>query len=190
MKIGIQGGKGSFNEAALKEYVLKNELEDIEIVYLYTTEAVLNAVESSEVDQGVFAVFNTLGGLVEETANVVGAHKFRYIDTFKLQIRHFLMCKQGVDRSSIKTIYAHPQVLIQCAITLGEKYKGVELRSGNGESIDTARAAEMLAKGEFGSECAVLGNRAIAEIYGLDIVDENLQDREDNFTHFMLVGRA
>ncbi|WKZ31086.1 MAG: prephenate dehydratase domain-containing protein [Candidatus Dojkabacteria bacterium] len=187
MKIGIQGGEGSFNHSAALKYISENGIKNAKIEYLYTSERVLAALEAGEVDLGLFAIFNTLGGVVEESAEAIGKHDFQYVDTLSLQIRHFLMCSHECSAADLKTIYAHPQVFIQCALTLGKRYASVELRSGDGEMIDTARAAQALASGELDKHCAILGNKDMAEIYGLKIVDEDLQDREDNNTHFLIV---
>lgn len=186
MKIGIQGGPGSFNHTAVLEYVEKNRL-DAEIVYLFTSEKVLSAVEGGSVDLGFFAIFNTLGGIVEESIKAIGNHKYQYLSTVKLKIRHFLMTLPDVAIEECNTVIAHPQVLIQCAKSMSERYPTLSQISGEGDLIDTATAAKALVEGEIDRKRAILGNRLIADIYGLRVVDEDLQDSDENVTHFLVV---
>ncbi len=71
IKIGIQGGRGSFNEEACRTYCSKNGITSYDVVYLYTSDRVLKALENHEVDFGICAIENSLGGLVWETIHAL-----------------------------------------------------------------------------------------------------------------------
>ena len=74
--IGIQGGKGSFNEQAITYYTERENIRDFELVYLYTSENVLQALDKGEIDFGQFAIENSVGGLVSESIHAMAKYKF------------------------------------------------------------------------------------------------------------------
>ena len=84
---------------------------------------------------------------------------------------------------------AHPQNFRQCKNNLSIKYPYLKLVSGQGDLLDTARCAEALAKSKIDKNTAILGPKILAEIYNLEIIDENLQDSKNNLTTFFLVSR-
>ncbi len=186
---GIQGGKGSFNEEALRAYCKRELIADFEISYLYTTKKVLKSISSGEIDFGIFAIVNSVGGLVEETLEVIGSFTYKVHSQITIPINHFLMKRTDISTNQIQTITAHPQVLTQCKNNLSKKYSGYKLQSGSREYIDTAKAAEALFEGKIDLHTYILGPKVLAEIYGFDIVAENLQDRDDNRTTFLIVKK-
>ncbi|MCX8035355.1 MAG: chorismate mutase [Candidatus Dojkabacteria bacterium] len=188
IRVGIQGGRGSFNEQALlenKDVIFGNK--EVEIVYLYTTENVLHALSVHEIDYGQFALFNILGGVVEETITNVGRYDFEYVSSYKTRISHALMKKKGVPLEKIDTVMAHPQVFLQTKDTMAKKYPNLRQISGNGEMITHSKVAELLASGELEDNIAVMGSSLLAEIFNLDIVETNLEDNKENYTFFVLV---
>lgn len=187
---GIQGGRGSFNEEALNTYINGGERHaKYKIKYLYTTQNVLESLTQGTIDFGLFAVSNTLGGIVDETINVLGNYKFRIVDQITINIRHFLMKRKDTEQDLINHIIAHPQVLKQCEKTLALKYPKLQKLSGTGAYIDTAKAAEGVATGKLDKFVYILGPAGLGTLYGFDVVDSNLQDHDDNRTTFLLVAR-
>ncbi len=187
---GIQGGKGSFNEEALTTYIKgRQSQEKYKIKYLYTTQNVLESLTQGTIDFGLFAVSNTLGGIVDETINVLGNYKFRIVDQITINIRHFLLKRKDVEQDLVKCIMAHPQVLKQCEKTLALKYPKLQKLSGTGAYIDTAKAAEGVATGKLDKFTFILGPKGLGNQYDFDEVDSNLQDHDDNRTTFLLVAR-
>ncbi len=183
---GIQGGKGSFNEQAINFYIKKNNIKNAQIIYLYTTKAVLNALENGHIDFGLFAVHNSVGGVVWESARSLAEHKVEIVEEFAIPIRHFLMIRKEKKLDEITTIMAHPQVLKQCRNTLSKRYPKLKKISGKDRLIDTAAAAEALSQGRLPSEYAILGPEQLSQIYDLKIIDKDLQDDKDNLTYFFL----
>jgi prephenate dehydratase len=84
---------------------------------------------------------------------------------------------------------AHDQVLKQCRQHLTDKYPNLNQVSGEGDLLDTATAAKALAEGKLSKELFILGNPLIADLYGLETVDTNLQDLQNNLTTFLMVSR-
>jgi prephenate dehydrogenase len=186
---GIQGGKGSFNEEALSFWQAKRVQNPFKVKYLFTTEKVLKNLHEGNIDFGLFAIQNAVGGVVEESTHAMARYKFKIVEEFQILIRHFLMKRKDVDVSQIKTIMAHSQNFRQCKDNLAKKYPNLKQVSGQGDLLDTARCAEALSKNNISKNTAILGPKILAEINNLEIIDENLQDSQNNLTTFFLVSR-
>jgi len=186
---GIQGGRGSFNEEALITYVKKNKIKKYEVKYLYTTEKVLKNLHEGTIDFGLFAIQNATGGVVQESTYAMAKYRFFIQEEFDIMIRHFLMKRKDVPFSDIKTIMAHDQVFKQCVATLKLNYPDYILKTGEGDFIDTAKAAQGLVLGAVSKNTAILGPHILADMYDFDIVDENLQDSKNNLTTFFMARR-
>jgi arogenate dehydrogenase (NADP+), plant len=189
LTIGIQGGKGSFNEEAVMYWLAKSGIKNYKIKYLYTTEHVLAALHAGEVDRGQFAIHNSVGGIVDESIKALSHYKFKIIEEFAIIIAHALMIRQDADFDQITTVMAHPQVFAQCKRTLPEKYPHLKLTSGEGDLIDHAEVAKRLGAKKLPKHVATMGSKVLAELYGLKIIEDNLQDAQENYTSFLLVSR-
>jgi prephenate dehydrogenase len=187
--VGIQGGRGSFNEQAALYYLGREKIDRYDIRYLHTTAAVLEALHEGRVDRGQFAVHNSVGGIVHESIEAMQYSKFRIVEEFSVKIAHALMIRADARLADVDTIMTHPQVLRQCRQTLSEKYLRLRLTSGEGELIDHALVAERLAQGGLPRNVATMGSRLLAEIHGLHVVEDDLQDAAQNFTAFLWVQR-
>ncbi|MEZ6255747.1 MAG: prephenate dehydrogenase/arogenate dehydrogenase family protein [Patescibacteria group bacterium] len=183
---GIQGGKGSFNEQALGDFVSRHGIEKYEVKYLYTTERVLQELELGKIDFGQFAMHNSIGGVVAESIHASAKHRFNIVEEFEIVISHHIMKRKNVDWKDIKTIMAHPQVFKQCQATLAKDYPQYNLVVGEGDLIDHAKVAQALNLGELDKNIAVMGPRILAELYDLDVVASDLQDNKNNLTSFLL----
>lgn len=186
---GIQGGPGSFNEEALNFYTSSQGIKDFQAKYLYTTEKVLNALTRGDIDYGLFAIQNSVGGVVNESTNAMAHHRFQIIEEFAIPIQHHLQKLPGTKTEDLHTIMAHPQVLKQCKTHLANHYPQMNLKSGEGDLIDTAQAGKALSEGQLDPNTAILGAKTISKLYGLEIIDRNLQDDPTNNTSFFLVSR-
>lgn len=186
LKIGIQGGKGSFNELALETFFESNPEQPYEVSYLHTTENVLKALDNGEIDRGQFAIKNTLGGEVAESVEAMKKHKFDIICHYDLKVAHTLMMSPMAKIEALDTVVAHPQALKQCKENL-KKFPKLKQFSGQGDLVDPSTWAEKLGKGKIGLNHAILGNKNLAGLNHLKIVQENMQDSDNNFTTFVLV---
>ena len=186
---GIQGGIGSFNEEAILQYTNNNKIKNYKIKYLYTTPKVLKELHKGNIDFGLFAIHNSVGGIVEESIRAMAKYKFAIVEEFQIFIRHFLMKRKNIEKEKIKTIMAHPQVLKQCKITLKQKYPGMRFKSGKGDLIDTAQAAKSLSKNRLPKNTAILGPKALSTLYDLQIIGKDFQDNKENYTSFLLISR-
>jgi arogenate dehydrogenase (NADP+) len=189
MVVGIQGGRGSFNEDAARYYMSRTPEVPCEIVYLHTTERVLRALHEGEVDRGVFAIHNSVGGMVGESIAAMARYRFAIVEEFAIKISHALMVAGGADFSKVDTVMTHPQVLRQCHTNLEKRYANLRQTSGSGDLIDQAKVAELLGTGDLADSIATMGSRILADLNGLRVVEDNLQDLDENFTSFLWVER-
>jgi prephenate dehydratase len=186
-RLGIQGGRGSFNEEAARQRLRGEGGGTFELVYLHTTEAVLRALHDGSVDCGQFAIHNSIAGPVEESASAMSRHEFTIVERFDLRIRHALMSRCGVALGAIDSVMTHPHVLRQCRETLRNRYPQLRQLSGEGDLIDHALVAERMANGLLPATLATAGSHMLARLNGLDILDDDLQDSNENFTTFVWV---
>lgn len=187
--VAIQGGRGSFNEEAAHHYLGRTPEEPFELLYLHTTEDVLRALHEGIADRAQFAIHNSVGGVVGESIVAMARYRFAIVEEFAITIAHALMIAAGADLAAVDTLMTHPQVLSQCRATLARRYPQLRQTSGEGELIDHARVAELLGRGGLPATTATMGSRTLADLHGLRVVEDNLQDLEDNLTSFLWVQR-
>jgi prephenate dehydratase len=187
LTLGIQGGKGSFNEEAAQAFIQANSINGCELRYLYTSPNVMEALCKGGITRGQCAIYNSTGGYVEETTHALEQFPVRVVDEFAIQIAHTLMLHPSAALGDIDAIMCHPQVLAQCRQTLKVRYPHLKQLSGEGDLVDTAKVAEALASGQILPNVAVLGPKILADIYAFQIADDNLQDLKENFTRFIHV---
>ena len=192
-KIGIQGGAGSYNELALKAYAQQASLNDLEILYLETTDRVLEALVKQEVDYGQFAISNSVSGPVKESENALSAYDataFNTVREYDLPATFCLFAYHGAPIEQITTIMSHPQAFAECSKYLAEKYPNVTLVTGPDQLIDPSTAATALSEGKLSPTTAVLAGPNIAAHDNLTVLDHNLQDDDNNITTFRLITLA
>lgn len=183
--IGISGEKGSFSEQAAREYCRKEQIKNQVLKYLVSVENVLTALDKKEIELGIFPIENSNGGIVIESVYAMSKHLFTIRKIFEIDVQHCLLAKPGVNISEVKKIISHSQALRQCRMYLKRKWETVELQ----EYSDTASAAKDLGKGILPPRSAVIAPKICADLYGLDVLEENIQDLKFNFTSFLAVEK-
>ena len=160
----------------------KNDIKDYEIKYLISVENVLAALCAGKIDKGIFPIENSNGGIVYETVYAMAKHIFQIENMFEIDVRHCFLIKPGTKIFNIKKISSHPQALKQCRMYLKRKWENVELE----EYADTAEAAKDLGEGKLSNgKVAVIAPARCAKLYGLEILEEGIQDLKFNFTAFI-----
>jgi prephenate dehydratase len=180
-KIGVSGNVGSFSEEAANYYCQKNGIKDYELAYLISVDKVLSALDSGEVDKGVFPIENSNGGIVIEAVQAMSRYIFQIENMFEIDVRQCLLAKPGVKPSEIKAICSHQQALKQCRMYLKRRWPETDLK----EYSDTAEAAKDLGAGVLPSDTAVIAPAGCAALYGLELLEEGIQDLKFNFTTFI-----
>lgn len=186
MKIGIMGARGSFSEQAGEVYLEQEKQSSGELVPLVSAEAVLTAIENGEVDKGIFPIENSNGGIVLEAVHAMAKHRFSIERMFEHDVHHMLLVKPGTTTSHITAITSHDQALKQCRMYLKRVWPEVDIE----EYKDTAAAAKALHDGELPASTAVIAPRRCADLYGLEILEESIQDLKFNFTTFVVAVKG
>ena len=182
--IGVSGDNGSFSEEAAILYSAGSGLEH-KIVYLIDMEGVLSALNIGTIDLGIFPVVNSRGGLVHPAFKAMGKYKFKMIDEVWLDVKQSLLSKKNITKAEIRAVASHSQALTQCERYLEKEFPKIKLI----EWEDTAKAARDLAEGKLKKNVAVIAPARCAEMYGLQVLDRNIQDTHPNLTTFIVVRK-
>lgn len=185
LTIGISGAPGSFSEEAANLYARKSGLQHYALEYLISAEGVLSAVEEGRVDRGIMPIENSNGGIVVEAVYAMAKHVFEIEKIFEIDVHQNLLVKKGATADSITAITSHDQAIKQCRMYLKRKWPTVDVQ----EYPDTAKAAKDIGEGVLPSTTAAIASRAAAELYGLDILEESIQDLKFNYTAFLAVSK-
>lgn len=175
------GARGSFSEQAGETYA-----PDGEIFPLISAENVLHALTVGEIDRGIFPIENSNGGIVIEAVHAMAKYNFSIEKMFELDVHHMLLVKPGVTAAHIKTISSHDQAIKQCRMYVKRAWGEADIVP----YLDTAKAAEDLASGVLPDTTAVIAPRKCAELYGLEILEESIQDLKYNYTMFVVAQKA
>ncbi|MGI6206561.1 MAG: prephenate dehydratase [Anaerovoracaceae bacterium] len=184
IKIGYQGIEGANAEQAAHDLVEKVGITDeIEYVPLVDSGHVIDALVNKRINYGVCAIYNSVAGIVLETvAATNGVELYIKADT-TLNIHHCMFKKSpDIPDSSITAVASHILAIKQCEDHLRQLYPQLEQI----EVEDTGKAAKDLADGTLPETTAVLCRRNAGELFGLTLMNENIEDFPDNRTHFCL----
>ncbi|OKY77337.1 MAG: Prephenate dehydratase [Candidatus Methanohalarchaeum thermophilum] len=164
------GPKGTFSEKAAREW------SDKKVRLESSSEDVVKAVEEGET--GVLPFENSLEGTVLRTVDLLAAHDILIKGEVVIEIDH---CLLGYSGSEIREVVSHSQALRQCREYLTHELNNIDVRAVS----STAKAVELTKSEE---ELAAVAPREAANEYGLDILDEGIQDVKDNLTRFLVLG--
>ncbi|MBE6913750.1 MAG: bifunctional chorismate mutase/prephenate dehydratase [Ruminococcaceae bacterium] len=176
--VACQGVEGGNSQVACDRLFPRGN-----IVYVKTFSAVVSAVESGLCKFGVLPIENSSNGSVRAVYDLLQKHRLSIVRSTRLCIRHELLTLPGVKMSDITEIYSHEQAIGQCS-----KF----LSSLNGVRVipcdNTAVAAKMVS--ESGSRhAAAISSHPCAALYGLECLNDQIQDSENNYTRFICVTK-
>jgi prephenate dehydratase len=176
-RTAFQGAPGAFSHEACVELRPWDEHVPFE-----TFAEAIDAVKAGICDCALIPVENSTIGVVEPAATLVAGAGLEQVADVWRPIQIALMALEGVEIDQIRSVSSHPVALRQCAANLAEM--GVEIV----EAFDTAGAARAVSEGNDRSRAA-LAPVAAAEVYGLSILRNDLQDSDANRTRFVLLAR-
>ncbi len=175
--VACQGVEGAYSQFACDKMFAYPS-----IVYCKSFEDVFRAVDSGLCRYGVLPVENSTAGTVNKVYDLMNEHKFYIVHSLKLFVRHSLLAPTGVEISDIKEVFSHEQALNQCSeylSSLGVKVTVCE---------NTAVAAKMVAASGR-KDCASIGSKDSAELYGLSILKTGIQNTDNNYTRFICISK-
>ncbi|EKF19488.1 prephenate dehydratase [Nitratireductor pacificus] len=176
-KIAFQGEPGANSDTACR-----NMFPDMEPLPCPTFEDAFNAVETGKADLAMIPIENTIAGRVADIHHLLPHSKLHIVGEYFLPIHFHLMVLPGVKTEEIKTVYSHIHALGQCRKVIRKhRWKGTV-------AGDTAGAARLVA--EMGERAnAAIAPRLAADLYGLDIAMENIEDTDNNVTRFVVLSK-
>ncbi len=178
MKIAFQGEPGAYSEQAVFDYFGKVDTQPCE-----SFDVVFDAVVSGACEAGLIPIENSLAGSIHQNYDLLLRHDLHIVGEYLLRIQHCLIALPGVTKAEIKKVISHPQALGQCAAYLREL--GVKSES----AYDTAGSVKML-KESGARDTAAIASRRAAEIYGMQILEEGVEDNPENYTRFLVISRT
>lgn len=178
--VACQGVEGSYSSIAADKL-----FEIADITFFRNFEGVFQAVEKGLCDYGVLPIENSAVGSVNAVYDLMKKHRFYIVRSIKLKVCHHLLAKKGVALSDIKEVYSHEQAIGQCSAYLQKLPSSVKITA----CPNTAVAAEMVANSDR-NDVACISSRNCAELYGLGILESNIQDNDSNYTRFICISKT
>jgi len=178
LRISFLGPAGTFTQAA----ALKHFGHSVNTAPVATIAEVFREVEAGAAQYGVAPIENSTEGMINHTLDMFLTSPLKICGEVQLRIHHHLLVGPGMDMSKVNRIYSHQQSLGQCRQWLDAHWPTIERVAVS----SNAEAARRAAKEQ--DSAAIAGDMA-AEQYGLTAVARNIEDRPDNTTRFLIVGR-
>ena len=176
--VAFQGEPGAYSEQAIHEHYGA----DTATLPCRTFTEVLDAVHDGTATQGMLPVENSLAGMVIPAYDVLIDHDLRVQAEVIVKVEHFLMAPTGTNFKDIVRVRSHHQALAQCEQTI------IRMGMEPIDYYDTAGAARDLAM-EPEPGTAAIASKLAATTYNLEILQNNVEDRDFNFTRFFVLGK-
>lgn len=177
LKVAFLGPEGTFSQQA----VLKHFGHSARALPMGEIREVFEEVQAGHADFGVVPVENSTEGTVNNTLDMFLASPLKICGEVELRIHQHLMGKmQGL--TQISRVVSHQQSLAQCRHWLDEHLPGIERITASSNAEAARRARD-----EAGT--AAIAGQTAAEVYGLNLIAHDIEDRPDNTTRFLVIGR-
>ena len=177
LKVAFLGPEGTFTQQA----VYKQFGHSVRALPLTSIEEVFHEVESGTADFGVVPIENSSEGTVNNTLDMFLTSPLAICGEVELRIHHNLMGAMSA-LGQVERVCAHQQALAQCRGWLSENLPGVE-------RVPVASNAEGARRARDEDGTAAIAPMAAAEVYGLNVLVPEIEDRADNTTRFLVIGR-
>ena len=177
--IGIQGIKGSFHHIVANNYFEEN-INLIE--YLSFEELILNLFNDI-IDYAIMAIENSTAGSIIPNYALIDEYGVNIVGEYYLQISHNLIALRGQSIEDIKEVQSHPMALLQCRDFFKDNADIVLI-----EDKDTAMVAKKISENKIKGLGAIASDLA-SKIYGLDIINSNIQTIKKNQTRFVILQK-
>ncbi|KAJ4793666.1 Arogenate dehydratase [Rhynchospora pubera] len=179
LRVAYQGVPGAYSEAAAGKAYPK-----CDAIPCDQFEVAFQAVELWIADRAVLPVENSLGGSIHRNYDLLLRHRLHIVGEVQLPVHHCLLALPGVRKECLTRVMSHPQALAQCEHTL----TSLGLNVAREAFDDTAGAAEYVATNGLRDTAAIASSRA-AELYGLEVLADGIQDDSGNVTRFVMLAR-
>ncbi len=179
LRVAFQGERGAYSESAAVTFLG----DSIEVMPCPDFDAVFEAVSSGKADRGVLPVENSLAGSIHRNYDLLLRYELSIVGEVQIPIAHQLIALPGVTLTDIKKVFSHPQALAQCEHSITRLLPLAQRVS----TYDTAGSVKMIKEQNIRDGAGLASERA-ASIYGMNIVQPDMQDDAENYTRFMVVA--
>lgn len=179
IRIGYPGVKGSFSEEAMIKFFgegnISYNFQEFEEVFI--------ALKNNEIDYGILPIENSYTGAITNVYDLLVKYGFYIVGEECIKINQNLVGIKGATVDDVKLAYSHPQGFEQSRKFFNE-HNNIDLIPFHNTAIGAKYVSEVNDK----SKAAVASLRA-AELYGLDVIKKEINDKDDNHTKFIVIGR-
>ena len=152
------------------------------ILYFNNFDSVFNAVDKGLCRYGILPVENSLHGSVTNIYDLMKKNRFYIVRSVKMKITHALLAKPGVKLADVKAVYSQEQALAQCSRFLKDRNYEIQVHE------NTALAAKFISESPR-NDIAAIASISCSELYGLDILDDDIQNSANNYTRFVCISK-
>jgi prephenate dehydratase len=177
LTVAFQGIHGAYSEQALRQHFG----DSVAVQPCSEFNELFEALQSGRVDHAILPVENSVAGSVNGAYELLLEYDFRVQADIVLHVRHQLLAVPGTKLDSIRFVRSHPQALSQCERFL-KRHKMQPV-----VWYDTAGSALDLSK-DCAPHTGALASRLAADLYGLEIIEPDVEDMPFNFTRFFVLG--
>ena len=178
-RVAFQGERGAFSEDAVVRY-----FGSAATLPYPDFDSVFRAVEEGDADRAVVPVENSLEGSVTAVNDLLLENDLTITGEVFVKVVHCLIGQPSAAIADIRRVYSHPQALGQCRRFLAKHPEWERV-----PSFDTAGSVRMVRDGGCADEAAIASRRA-ADVYGMKILLEGVQDSDENITRFFVLQKA
>lgn len=176
--VACQGVEGAYSSLACEKL-----FQMPSILYCSSFDGVFSAVSKGLCRYGILPIENSTAGSVKRVYDLMRESNFHIVKSIRLKVNHSLLAKKGTKISDIKKIYSHPMAIAQSEEFLAS-LEGVEVIPCENTAVAAKSVAESDDKG-----VAALSSINCAELYSLEVLKSSVQNREDNYTRFILISK-
>ena len=176
-RVVYQGVEGAYQHQAALEYFGK----DVNVFHMDTWKGCMEAIKEGMADYAVLPIENSSAGEVNDIYDLLEEYENYIVGEQIIKIQHALLGVPGTKLEDIRTVFSHPQALMQCAGYLSRHPQWKQISLSN-----TAVAAEKAAQDGDKSQAAIAGE-ITAKLYGLEILEMPVNDCRFNSTRFIIV---
>ena len=173
-RVVFQGTEGAYSQAAMNQFFGK----EIKSFHVDTFRDAMSAIEEGSADFAVLPIENSTAGIVNEIYDLLTEFENYIVGEQIIKIEHCLMAVPGTKKEDIKTVYSHPQSLMQSSNYLSKT--GWQQISMKNNAFAAQKVDGLTGQAAIASETA-------AEIYGLEILEKGVNNLKDNSTRFIIV---
>lgn len=178
-RIAIQGEIGSFHDITAHHYF---EGEQLQIICCSTFEEVFEHMKAEPTVIGIVAIENTIAGSLLHNYELLRESGMAVVGEHKTHISHCLCCLPGQKTEDLKEVHSHPVALAQC-----HKYLSKHPNLKMVEDEDTAGSAKWIAENQL-QGVAALCHADAARLYGLEVLEDHVEDNPHNYTRFLVLS--